>query len=66
MRLAATIYIAEVTPDNAASIMADYTQAFPPADEDLLLSWAGRHWRRGDPSAKLPSPAKDHIILVKE
>jgi len=64
MRLAATIYIAEVLPDNVYSIMADYTQAFPPPDDaDLLLSWAGRHWKRDDPSAKLPPPASDHILL---
>lgn len=31
-------------------------------DHDLLLSWAGRHWKRGDKSAKLPTPAADHIL----
>ena len=66
MRLAATIYIAEVTPENVDSIMADYTQKFPPDDKDLLLSWAGRHWKRDDPDAKLPSPGSDHILLAKE
>lgn len=67
MRLAATIYIAEVTPDNVESIMADYTQAFPPPDdEELLLSWAGRHWRRDDPTATLPTPSSDHILFAEE
>jgi hypothetical protein len=63
MRLAATVYIAEVTEDNVDSIMNDYTQAYPPRDPDLLLSWAGRHWMREDPTHKLPQPDPDHILL---
>jgi hypothetical protein len=40
-----------------------YTQVYPPADRDLLLSWAGSHWKQGDPSASLPKPSMDHILL---
>lgn len=63
MRLAATVYIADVNEDNVEDIMAQYTQAFPPNDRDLLMSWAGRHWRPDDPSVKLPKPAADHILV---
>lgn len=62
MRMAATIYIADVNDDNVEEIMAQYTQAFPPNDRDLLLSWAGRHWKKDDPSVKLPTLAPDHIL----
>jgi hypothetical protein len=65
MRLAATIYIAEVTNENVVSIMNDYTQAYPPRDPDLLLSWAGRHWKRDDPSRMLPKPTGDHVLLQR-
>lgn len=63
MRLAATIYIADVRESNVDSIMKDYTQAYPPRDHDLLLSWAGRHWRRDDPNHRLPLPELDHVLL---
>jgi SET domain len=63
MRLAATIYLAEVTEENADYIMQQYTQAFPPQERDLLLSWAGRHWKRDDPTKKLPDPAPHHILV---
>lgn len=63
MRLAATIYLAEVTEENADYIMQQYTQAFPPQDRDLLLSWSGRHWRRDDPTKKLPDPVPNHIMV---
>lgn len=63
MRLAATIYIAEVTKDNVLSIMSDYTQAYPPRNHKLLLSWAGRHWKRDDPERMLPKPNSDHVLL---
>jgi len=63
MRLAATIYVADVNEANADRIMADYTQAYPPQDRELLMSWAGRHWKPDDPSAKLPKPPHDHILI---
>jgi hypothetical protein len=40
-----------------------YTQVYPPVDRDLLLSWAGSHWKKGDPSSSLPKPSMDHILL---
>jgi hypothetical protein len=63
MRLAATIYLADVTEENADYIMKQYTQAFPPQDRTLLLSWAGRHWNPKDPSKKLPKPPPNHILV---
>lgn len=55
MRMAATIYVADVDEDNVAQIMRDYTQKYPPkGDYDFLLSMAGSHWQRGDPSVTLP------------
>jgi hypothetical protein len=44
-------------------LLSRYTQVYPPADRDLLLSWAGSHWKKGDPSASLPKPSMDHILL---
>lgn len=64
MRMAATIYVADVSEENVENILADYTQAYPPRDRELLLRWAGRHWKRDDPSARLPKPAADHILVV--
>ena len=63
MRMAATVYIADVDEDNVEEILSQYTQAYPPDDPDLLLSWRGRHWRRDDPSVKLPKPTQDHILV---
>jgi hypothetical protein len=63
MRLAATVYIADVNERNVDRIMEEYTQAFPPRDSALLMSWAGRHWHPNDPTRGLPKPAKDHILL---
>jgi hypothetical protein len=51
-RLAVSIYIADVNGGNAKAILEDFTQAYPPQaeeGEELLLSWAGRHWK---PSAE--------------
>jgi hypothetical protein len=66
MRLAATIYIADVNEQNANSILKEYTQAYPPDDRELLLSWAGRHWKKSDPSAQLPRPSDDHILMRRQ
>ena len=64
MRMAATIYIADVNEVNVDNIMADYTQAFPPRDRDLLLSWAGAHWKPNDPDVHLPDPPSDHVRVA--
>jgi hypothetical protein len=45
MRLAATVYIADINEDNAENIaFKTLTQAFPPPDEDWVLSQRARHW----------------------
>jgi SET domain len=66
MRMAATIYIADVNDVNAENIMGHYTQAYPPPDINLLKSWEGRHWKRSDPSRRLPVPPAGHILLRAE
>jgi SET domain len=64
MRLAATVYVADVNDLNADSIMRHYTQAYPPNNDiDLLKSWKGRHWKRGDRTRKLPKPSTEHILV---
>jgi len=62
MRMAATVYIADVNDKNIRNVMKHYTQAYPPKDLDLLKSWMGRHWKRGDPSRSLPKPPPGHIL----
>jgi hypothetical protein len=63
MRMAATVYIADVNDENVDSILNHYTQAYPPGDDvELLMSWKGRHWKRGDPSRKLPKPTPEHVL----
>ena len=60
MRMAATVYIADIQKDNIDSIMADYTQNYPPPRrKDLLLGMAGIHWKRKDPYVSLPEPFTD-------
>jgi SET domain len=63
MRMAATVYVADVNEINADNIMNHYTQAYPPSDIDLLKSWIGRHWKRNNPTRKLPKPSRHHILL---
>ena len=63
MRMAATVYIADVNEQNYAGILAEYTQSYPPRDKSVLLGWAGRHWRRDDPSVKLPKHRDNHILV---
>jgi hypothetical protein len=50
-RMAATVYMADVNPYNVKEILKDYTQHYPPRDQKLLLSQAGKHWR---PPSSLP------------
>lgn len=55
MRMAATIYIADINDANIDSIMKHYTQHFPPSDQpSVLLKMAGAHWKADDPSVALP------------
>jgi hypothetical protein len=57
MRMAATVYIADIGEDNIRPILADFTQSYPSKDRpDLLLRMAGKHWRANDPYVKLPVP----------
>jgi hypothetical protein len=59
MRMAATVYIADVNPGNVDQILKDYTQEYPPNDAVMLLSKAGSHWKAGDSSKRLPRPKKE-------
>jgi hypothetical protein len=57
MRMAATVYVADIGEDNIDNIMSDYTQHYPPSDRpDLLLAMAGSHWNPTDPNVRLPGP----------
>jgi hypothetical protein len=56
------VYIADINEFNVEAIMEDYTQAYPPQNRDLLLSWAGMHWKKDDPSVSLPKPSSDFIL----
>jgi hypothetical protein len=60
MRMAATVYVADIRPDNIDSIVSDYTQKYPPPRRpDILMRMAGDHWKRGDPYARLPIPFQE-------
>ncbi|KAL7522474.1 hypothetical protein ACHAWX_007158 [Stephanocyclus meneghinianus] len=49
MRLAATVYIADINAENVAYVAGEtLTQIFPLASQEWLMSQAGRHWRRGE------------------
>jgi hypothetical protein len=62
MRMAATVYVADIGEDNIDAILNHYTQHYPPRDRpELLLAMAGAHWKRDDPSARLPEP-----LVIKE
>jgi SET domain len=66
MRMAATVYVADVNDMNAANIIRHFTQAYPPRDIDLLKSWSGLHWKKGDLSRHLPKPSPDHILAQSD
>lgn len=59
MRMAATIYIADINPGNIDAILSDhvtYAEAYPPpAQPEVLLKVAGAHWDPQDATKKLPS-----------
>jgi len=55
MRVAATVYVADIQQSNIDTIMEDYTQKYPlKGDYEFLLSLAGTHWKRDDASVRLP------------
>jgi hypothetical protein len=57
MRMAATVYIADIEEDNIGPILSDFTQNYPSPDRpDLLLKMAGKHWKANDPYVILPEP----------
>lgn len=54
MRMAATVYVADVRPNNVDRIMSYYTQRYPPGgDTDIMLSLAASHWKRDDEQIQL-------------
>lgn len=59
MRMAATIFLADVGEDNIGAILSDYVtyakQYPPPGQPELLLSQARAHWDRDNPRSKLPT-----------
>lgn len=59
MRMAATIFLADVGEDNISAIMDKYVtypkHYPPPAQPELLLQQARKHWDRDNPSSKLPT-----------
>jgi len=58
MRLAATVYVADVSYANVSAILDDhvtYKLSYPPRnDPGVLMSLAGSHWKRDDSTKKLP------------
>ena len=62
MRMAATVYVADLNERNVENIMDHYTQAYPPRDRGLLLSWAGKHWSPTG-SQKLPEPRPGNPVF---
>jgi hypothetical protein len=56
MRMAATVYIADVNAENVEQIAAYFTQNYPPQDDfQHLLDRAGSHWKTDDPTKRLPT-----------
>lgn len=55
MRVMATLYMADVTESNVASIAKDFTQVYPKKfDTKYLMDQVGDHWSPDDPSKHLP------------
>ena len=63
MRMAATVYVADLGEENIDPIMEFYTQKYPPKDRSLLLNSAGAHWNPQNPRAKLPKPNATFLAL---
>mmetsp|Transcript_24552 Transcript_24552/g.36402 ORF Transcript_24552/g.36402 Transcript_24552/m.36402 type:complete len:346 (-) Transcript_24552:223-1260(-) len=56
MRIAATVYIADVNAGNAERLVKYFTQNYPPKkDLQHLLDRAGSHWKHDDPTKQLPT-----------
>lgn len=59
MRLAATVYIADINEDNTASIVGEtLTQAFPLPDTDWVYSQRARHWENSNLRTDLDDEAE--------
>lgn len=54
MRVMVTIYLADIDRDNVKNIIEHYTDPYPPAEEDYLMSRSGIHWS-SDGTTRLPS-----------
>ena len=46
MRMAATIYLADMNEDNLDGIIKEFTQYYPPKDRQFLLKQKGMHWKK--------------------
>jgi hypothetical protein len=72
MRMAATVYLADVDHDNINAIMSKfvtYPRHYPPpAHPEILLQQARKHWNRDDPSSKLPTTTGEEVppVVVTE
>jgi hypothetical protein len=63
MRMAATVYIADVNAENVHQVAAYFTQNYPPQDDFRhLLERAGSHWRKDDPSKRLPTEVQQLLF----
>jgi len=55
MRMAATVYVGDITPTNVNHLLLSLTQVYPPVGNARhLLDRAGSHWSKYNPSKKLP------------
>jgi len=71
MRMAATVYIADINQANYKDITINtLTQIFPLPDEDWLWAQRGRHWGDGaslkTDQGRKPFSVSDHFINCKE
>ena len=56
MRMAATIYMADVKAANLAQHLESLTQVYPPNDPSHLFNRRARHWKATNPQRRLPGP----------
>lgn len=64
MRMAATIYVGDINPENVEQILVSLTQAYPPeGDSEHLLDRAGGHWSKSDQSKRLPTPHDGAVTI---
>lgn len=56
IRIAASIYIADVNDDNVKQVLKQNTNEYPPQDSQMLLSIAGSHWNLNNSTSHLPLP----------